>query len=219
MAEIESMKLKFIYNEDNDIDCLLSKGPGSNNQPGLQTKTYAELLKFTSDVADKEKVREFVRKYVHDHGLDLQKIAAKLQENWDKIAIEFQKRAERIFGISLNEDITAYLTITGRFPYNIERNLFFVSVLRDNVNSIAMHELWHFYTWYKFGKDQIAKLGSQKYNDLKEALTVLVNEECTDLMNGEMDKGYLQHKELREKIVNFWVKDKNMDNLWKYLIE
>jgi hypothetical protein len=38
-----------------------------------------------------------------------------------------------------------------------------------------MHELWHFYTWYGLGVDQEERLGKEKYNDLKEALTVLIN--------------------------------------------
>lgn len=212
------MKVEFKYNEDSDIDCLLDKGPGSNNQPGLQTKTYVELLKFTSDVKNVEKVREFVRKYVKKHELDLSSKAAQLQEKWNQISSEFEKRAEKVFDITINDTISAYLTITGRFPYNIEKKLFFVSVLRDNANSIAMHELWHFYTWHKFGQEEMDKLGYQKYNDLKEALTVLLNIECANLLNGEIDNGYPQHQKLREKITGYWSKNKNINELWEYLV-
>ena len=64
-----------------------------------------------------------------------------------------------------------------------------------------MHELWHFYIWYKFGAEWTEKLGNQKYEDLKEALTVLLNAECNDLFPyGKEDAGYAQHKELREEI-------------------
>jgi hypothetical protein len=212
------MKIIFKYDENSDIDCLLDKGPGSNNQPSLQTRTYAELLKFTVDVKNIEKVREFVRKYIQEQGLDLPKKALELQEEWNKISNEFEKRAEKIFGVKVNDTISAYLTITGRFPYNLEQKLFFVSVLRNSANSIAMHELWHFYTWHKFGQEQMIKLGPQKYNDLKEALTVLLNLECADLMNGEFDKGYTQHQELRKQITEYWLKNKNISGLWEYLV-
>lgn len=208
------MKIIFKYNEDSDIDCLLDKGPGSNNQPGLQTKTYAELLKFTSDIKNIEKVREFIRKYIKEQGLDLPKKAAQLQERWDPINAEFEKRAEKVFGVSIIDTISAYLTITGRFPYNIEKKLFFVSVQRDSVNSIAMHELWHFYTWHKFGKEQMDELGPQKYNDIKEALTVLLNIEFADILNGEIDKGYTQHQELRKLIAEKWSETKDIEKVW-----
>ena len=83
---------------------------------------------------------------------------------------------------------------------------------------VTMHELWHFYTWYGLGVGQEEKLGKQKYNDLKESLTVLLNKECADLFPIDFtDKGYPQHKELREKILKFWSNDKNVFNLWKYL--
>ena len=81
-----------------------------------------------------------------------------------------------------------------------------------------MHELWHFYTWYSLGINQVEKLGKEKYNDLKEALTVLLNVEFRDLLpEGIIDAGYPQHKELRDKILKFWEKDRNIINLWNYL--
>lgn len=83
-----------------------------------------------------------------------------------------------------------------------------------------MHELWHFYTWYGLGVDQEEKLGKQKYNDLKEALTVLLNVECNDLLpEGMLDTGYSQHQEIRRTILEFWEKDKDIKKLWDYLID
>ena len=82
-----------------------------------------------------------------------------------------------------------------------------------------MHELWHFYTWYSLGIDQEEKLGKQKYNNIKEALTVLLNVECKDLMlEGAYDSGYPQHKELRDKIIELWEKEKNISKLWEQII-
>jgi hypothetical protein len=82
-----------------------------------------------------------------------------------------------------------------------------------------MHELWHFYTWQVFGREWENKLGKQKYNEIKEALTVLLNVECKNLLpEGITDNGYPQHKELREKIVVEWEKDKNIEKLWGKLV-
>ena len=83
----------------------------------------------------------------------------------------------------------------------------------------VMHELWHFYTWYALGVDQEERLGKQKYNDLKEALTVLINIECKDLLKkGVEDKGYPQHQGIRQKILKYWETDRNLKNLWEYLV-
>ena len=138
-----------------------------------------------------------------------------LQKNWDLVNSEFENRANKIFGIKIEDTISAYLTITGRFPYNVENKYFYVSAKNTNANTIAMHELWHFYTWKKFG-DQIEKIGSQKYNDIKESLTVLLNIECADLMGGVVDAGYSQHQDLRKGIADMWKKTKDIEKVWEY---
>lgn len=77
-----------------------------------------------------------------------------------------------------------------------------------------MHELWHFYTWYKFGFEWEEKLGKEKYNNLKESLTVLLNVECVNLLKEKVyDNGYPQHQELRKNILKIWNKNKDIDYL------
>ena len=76
-----------------------------------------------------------------------------------------------------------------------------------------MHELWHFYTWEKFGEREMIRLGMNKYNDVKEALTILLNLECSDLMNAN-DLGYPQHQNLRKIIADTWLKTKNIEDTW-----
>lgn len=124
-------------------------------------------------------------------------------------------RAERVFGKTLSQDVTAYLTVNTRCPYNIENNYFFVSMLNASARKTIMHELWHFYTWQRFGSDYEVRFGKQKYNDIKEALTVLLNIKCADLLpEGVIDTGYPQHKELREKIVAIWKDTKDIEKVW-----
>lgn len=211
------MNVNFIYNEDKDIECLLSKGSGSNNSPGEKTKTYEAFLKYTTKINDTEKVKEFVRLFMKENNLNPKEIAVLLQKNWDLVSREFEKRAERVFGISIVDNITGYLTITGRFPYNIQEKYFYVSAKKSNANATAMHELWHFYTWHKFG-DYVSKIGSQKYNDIKESLTVLLNIEALDLLRGEIDEGYVQHKKMRDFAVEVWKKTKDINKVWDAMI-
>ena len=83
-----------------------------------------------------------------------------------------------------------------------------------------MHELWHFYTWHSFGITEEGTMGKQRYNDIKEALTVLLNIECKDLLpDGVKDEGYSQHKKLRGRIVELWSKDKDIHRLWETLTQ
>lgn len=212
------MKLTFAYDKERDIDCVLEYGKTSVNSL-TQTKVYEELLARYGDNPSKEKTSQFADDYFEEKNIDINTCITTYQKHWDAIEDEYQKRAESIFGVALSDNITAYITINNRCPYNIDEHYFFVSVSGSPILKTAMHELWHFYTWYKYGVKWEAKLGRDKYNEIKEALTVLLNVECKDLLpEGVQDYGYMQHKELREKILKLWEDDKNMDRLWEKLV-
>lgn len=195
---------------------MLNKGKSSSNSV-LPTKQYQALISSVGENPTEAQTAEFIGNYMSANGIDIQKAVAGHQSEWDTIATEFQKRAEGVFGTTLPHDITAYLSINSRSPYSLQENYFFVAVPTSSVNKTAMHELWHFYTWQKFGQEWEDKLGKQKYNDIKEALTVLLNVECKDLMPEVEDKGYPQHQELRAKILEIWSLKKNIDGLWSQL--
>ncbi|MFA6386452.1 MAG: hypothetical protein WCW04_01650 [Candidatus Paceibacterota bacterium] len=213
------MKLTFKYNQDKDIWCLLNKGKSSINSP-YPTKVYKELEKEFGENPSEKDIKLFVEKYISNNNLNIKDFVEKYQKDWDSISGEYQKIAEKIFKASLPKDIIAYLTINNRCPYNIKDNFFFVSIPDElHLRKIVMHELWHFYTWYKFGYIWESKIGKEKYNELKESLTVLLNIECKNLLSESIiDKGYPQHKELREKILKLWEKTKDIDKVWDSLI-
>lgn len=212
------MQVNFTYNKDKDIWCLLNKGKSSNNSQN-STKQYEQLVVAFGDNLTEESVSAFIDKYITENNIDTPSRLADFQKDWDSVSVEFQKRVETIFGVALPNNMIAYLTINSRCPYNIQDNFFYVTVQSSQARRTVMHELWHFYTWYGLGADQEEKLGKAKYNDLKEALTVLLNIECKDLLpEGVVDTGYPQHQEIREKILQYWEKDKNIKNLWNYLV-
>lgn len=212
------MKVTFDYNKEKDIWCLLKFGKSSTNSTS-QTKAYKMLVDKKEENPTENETSIFVDKYIADKKINIQEYITNYQKDWDTISNQYKKVAERVFNVSLPEDIIAYLTVNDRCPYNIKDNFFLVSVPCSSMRNIAMHELWHFYTWYKFGVVWEEKLGKQKYNDLKEALTVLLNVECGELLSvGKQDNGYPQHKELREKIVQLWNKTKDIDKLWLVLV-
>ena len=215
------MKVIFKYDKEKDIWCLLNKGKSSINSPN-PTKQYEQLVELHRENLSNEITASFVDSYLSEKSVDIEKYIEAYQKDWDIVAKEYIDRAEKIFGVSLPEDMIAYLTINSRCPYSLEENYFFVTVPTYPYIALktAMHELWHFYTWYSFGVDQEEKLGKQKYNDLKEAFTVLLNVECKDLLPEDViDKGYPQHAELREKILELWGTEKNIHKVWEALVK
>lgn len=214
------MKITFQYDKEKDIWCILNKGKSSINSQN-PTKQYEQLVELYGENPPEQETASFIDNYLSEKNADIEKYIEAYQKDWDSVAEEYTKRVEQIFGVSLPQDVTAYLTINSRCPYSLEENYFFVTVPTYShiARKTVMHELWHFYTWYAFGIDQEEKLGKQKYNDLKEALTVLLNVECKDLLpEGVEDKGYSQHTDLREKILELWNKEKNINKVWNSLI-
>ena len=184
------------------------------------TKQYQELVNQYGELPSEGDTDAFIESHLFVNHIDLEIMARDLQGQWEKIELEYHKRAEELFGIVLPHDVTVFLTINERCPYSIENDMFYVSAAYPHaVNKTVMHELWHFYTWFKYGIEWEQKLGGAKYNEIKESLTVLLNSECKDLLpKGIIDKGYSQHQELREKILDIWSKERNMDKLWQVLV-
>ena len=212
------MKVIFDYDKAKDVWCLLNKGKGSNNS-ATSTKVYELLVAGYGENPNEQNAADFIDKYFAENAISLDDYEKQYATEWSSVSDEYHKRAKAIFRVSLPQDVTAYLTVNNRNPYSIADNLFYVTVPRETVRKTVMHELWHFYTWYGLGTDQEATLGKQKYNDIKEALTVLLNEECGDLLpDGVYDGGYPQHQILRDEIKAMWGREKDIHRLWKRLI-
>jgi hypothetical protein len=210
------MKINFQYDKEKDIWCLLNKGKSSNNSSS-PTKQYEQLVERYGENPTSTQVAEFVDDYIRKNNLNIVSLTESLQKDWQIISEEFERRAESIFNVRLNMDINVYLTVNSRCPYSIVDNSFYISMQSKQARKTIMHELWHFYTWYGLGVDEEATLGKSKYNNLKESLTVLLNVECKDLLpDGVMDAGYPQHQSIRENILQFWAKNKNISNLWEH---
>lgn len=209
------MEVVFDYDKEKDTWCLINKGRSSNNNQN-PTKVYELLVsKYGDNPADRD-VSTFIDEYLRENEVEVETYIQKYAQEWSLVANQFHLRAEAIFSVSLPHNVTAYLTINNRNPYSITDNLFYVTVPRDTVRKTVMHELWHFYTWYGLGEEQESLLGKEKYNTAKEALTVLLNVECTDLLPvGVLDDGYPQHQELRHDILSMWQSTKDIKSLWE----
>lgn len=213
----QNQKIKFAYDKSKDIWCLMNKGKSSDNS-SFPTKVYKKMVDEMGDNPSEETTSVFIDKYLAENNYNTAEIIKKFEDDSTKPFETFTKRAEEIFGLKLEKEVTAYLTVNNRCPYNISENYFFVTISHESPTSTVMHELWHFYTWYKFGITDESILGKQKYNDLKEALTVLLNVEFPDLLNSKKDFGYPQHQELRAKILTLWQEKPDIEFVWKSLI-
>lgn len=212
------MRVVFEYSREKDVWCLRNYGKTSMNST-FSTKMYELLIEERGGVPSNEDTSIFIDGYLAKNDIDIDVYKNKYQSDWDSIADEYKKIAEGIFKVNITNTVTAYLTINNRSPYSIESNLFFVKVPSESVRKTVMHELWHFYTWHKFGITWEEKIGKEKYNEIKEALTVLLNVECKDLLpEGVLDMGYPQHQELRAKILKLWSKERDIEKLWSELI-
>jgi hypothetical protein len=208
------MNLTFKYDKSRDVWCLLNKGKTSNNSP-TPTAVYQELIAEVGDNPNESTTSQFIEKYLETNNLEPDTLAESYKKMFESISTDFQAIAERVFGVPLNKDITVYLTVNNRCPYDLEEGSFFVSISGGTPVRAMMHELWHFYTWEKFGAEREAQIGEEKYNNIKEALTVLLNVECKHLMpEGVEDKGYPQHQELRTKIIELWKQNQDIEYVW-----
>jgi hypothetical protein len=70
------------------------------------------------------------------------------------------------------------------------------------------HELLHFQTYAYWQKFCLKQLTWEQFEDLKEALTVVLG-----------DRGYACHFAIRKKLLKYWRKDKNFDRLVHYGVE
>jgi len=114
-------------------------------------------------------------------------------------------------------DFTIYLTSLNRWPYNYTQWYSLTCVFWKNYITPFIHELLHFQTIHYYKEYIISKLHDEKkFEDLKEALTFLLNYEFKDLMDG-YDMWYPQHQELRKKLEEYRVhSDKDFDKLVEY---
>ena len=203
----------FKYDLGKDIENFI-RGTRAKNS-SKPTKLQEIYIAKNGTDYNEAKVREFLESYTKKISFDPEKSMRELEESWRKIEGPFLQRIEEMFKITYPaSQIMAYLTTNQRCTYNIPENYFFVNFAAKSSNHIIMHELFHFYTWYALHDDLVtAEIDENQYNDIKESLTVLLNTEFLELMNGARDKGYPQHVETREKVQELWNSSKDIQQV------
>lgn len=158
------------------------------------------------DMTSDNDVVDFVCGKIAREHIDVSGIISDFTHAWKPIEAEAEARFRRIFMTDWDPgEVTAYLTFSSRCPYRVELRYYFVSMVRYPRTPIrtSLHELTHFYTHQLieplFPPDQ----SRDKFNEFKEALSVLLNLEFADLIEIE-DRGYPQHQELRRELQKEW---------------
>lgn len=112
------------------------------------------------------------------------------------------------------EFVNIYYTSCKRCPYGKEGKGFWIQLNEYNKNkdflaSIIIHELMHLYFWRYYG-NLCLKKGLTRYQteDIKEAFTILMDEEFKGVVNAK-DEGYEMHQKIRKFILKEWMKSKD----------
>jgi len=136
-----------------------------------------------------------------------------LEKVWRKIEKEFFRRLEQITKKPVfRKEFKCYLTTGFMCPYDPRDNSFMISMWHSipwNITTIC-HEIFHLQFLYYYEKYCRKLISQRKLDDLKEALTFILDTDFKDLLISE-DRGYPAHKELRKKLKEIWKKDKNFD--------
>lgn len=145
--------------------------------------------------------------------IDIDKYIKEIQTGFNKVQAKLFQRMKKVTDRPIYIDtITCWLTSFYRFPYDYEKGYIWIghNKTMETQLHIVIHELLHFQYHYYFEKKVCQALGQEKQGDIKEAMTVILNDEFGDITPVK-DNGYKIHKELRKKLIKFWRQSKNMD--------
>lgn len=188
----------------------LEKDKKFNNIPKLEEKCKDK--KFEECKLDIEKFH----KKMYNSFLITETIKS-FQSAWDKINDEFFTRLKKITGNKFPfKEVKAYITTQSLCPYDYKEGSFMISFWSNipDMLRLSAHELMHL-DFHNNNWDEIEeKIGKEKTEGLKEALTILLNLEFKDLwFVSDKGKDNEDQQKLREFIKKEWLKEKNYKSL------
>lgn len=192
------VKYSFQHDLDNYLDALYDFKWIRHGRKDIQDnllKPFPDDFKRSLKKAEsKDKARNIILKFL-EGGFEGRKkkylsIAKDLEKQWDISGYKIINRLEEIYGKKfLFKAITLYLSSIPICPYNFSKKwiMVFAGTSTKRQIEILTHELNHFMFLYHFG-DLKKKLGTMKFESLKESLTILTNLE---------EKGYPDQQKMR----------------------
>jgi len=177
------------------------------------------------------KKKKSAEKLVHDYLINnpkkkirrivIEKEKDVLRNIWRELENRFFKKLEKITQKPIfTSNFKCYFTTGFMCPYNEKENWFMVSMWHSipmNITTIC-HEILHLQFLHYYKKYCQKFLSKKQTEDLKEALTFLLNTDFNDLILSR-DMGYPVHKKLRLKLEKTWKKEKNFKNFLDKAIE
>jgi hypothetical protein len=150
-------------------------------------KTALKEAKNTPEA--KAVIRDYLSKDFKKRAVEYGEIARNLEQVWRVRGRGFEKKLSGLYGKPIPfKEITVYLTSLPINPYKYPEWIFvYAKTSVERQLQIVTHELNHFMFYYYFNYLK-EELGKEKFESLKEALTVFTNPE---------EKGYPAQRELR----------------------
>jgi len=140
-----------------------------------------------------------------------------VKKNWSKIEKKYFKALVEVTNKPIYTDkFNCSLTTFGMCPYDVKKSWFMVSTRYDFSYQLTViaHEIMHLQFIRQYYQDCRKKgLSRSQFEDLKEALTVLLNTKPFSAFLIAEDKGYVRHQQLRRYILKVWSKDQDFENL------
>jgi len=184
-------KNQIAFIPDNLLEQIIKK-----SRKSAESLVYNHLISHS-----KKQMRELV----------IQEELKALENSWRKIENDFFKKLEQIIQKPIFTDhFKCYLTTGFMCPYNEKEGWFMVSLWHSIPASITAicHEIFHLQFLYYYKNYCKKFLSKEKTEDLKEALTFILNTDFNDLILSE-DRGYPDHQKLRLRLKKVWIKEKD----------
>lgn len=222
------VNIHYRFDKEKDLKIWLEfiKDPIVNGRDTSKylSKKEKQILKLS-----KNKQKSFIKKHINQFYTKEHKdrFLINVKQKIEKHKTEIIKRLEKIHNRKIPvTDVFIYYNTYNICPYFYNKKKkqsgFYVSRFVMDINheiNVFVHETMHVFFHCYFWNNCIKKgLSKEQVNDIKEAVTVIVNKEFKDIIPNK-DKGYPNHKNLRKVIEKEWLKEKNFEKMLNKIIE
>ena len=176
----------------------------------IEKNNFAQAQKIVEKYIRKNSRTKYKNLVIREEKQALEKSWRSVEKKYFKTLAEITQRP--IF----TQKFDCYFTTGVMCPYNEKENWFMASMWRSIPASITTicHEVMHL-QFLHYYKDYLKKKGlkNNQIEDLKEALTFLLDEKEFDEIILCDDNGYPEHQRLRKKLKKIWGKEKDFKKL------